>query len=93
MIEPRTRKFDIICLISFLILGIVCFVNIILPIKIILFGLSIIALSYFGIYRNHNYTEEAFKNQGKLDINKGRVLSNLDVNEQTVPENLEGVKD
>ena len=62
LLEPRTLKFDIICLIAFLVLGFVCFTNfIILPIKIILFGLSVLTLIYFGIYRNHNYTEEAFR--------------------------------
>ena len=94
MMEPRTLKFDIICLIAFIILGFICFTNFItiLPIKIILFGLSIIALGYFGIYRNHNYTEEAFINQGRLDINKGRAISNLDVMEQTIKEGMQEVE-
>lgn len=93
-LEERTLKFDIICLIAFIVLGFICFTNfVVLPVKIILFGLSILTLIYFGIYRNHNYTEEAFKNQGKLDIDKGRTVSNLDVSEQTVPEDMKGVED
>ena len=93
MFEARTLKFDIICLIAFIVLGLVCFIDFILPIKICLFALSTAALIYFGIYRNHNYTEEAFINQGKLDINKGRVISNLDISEQSIPEEVKGVED
>lgn len=93
-LEERTLKFDIICLIAFIVLGFICFTNFIaFPVKIILFGLSILTLIYFGIYRNHNYTEESFIRQGELDIDKGRVVSNLDVSEQTVPEDMEGVED
>lgn len=92
-LEERTLKFDIICLIAFIVLGFICFTNFLaLPIKIILFGLSILTLAYFGLYRNHNYTEEAFKNQGKLDINKGRTISNLDVTEQSIDERLQEVE-
>lgn len=92
-LEPRTCKFDLICLVAFIVLGILCFTNfIILPIKIILFGLCILTLGYFGLYRNHNYTEEAFRSQGKLDINKGRVISNLDVTEQIQHDGLQEVE-
>ena len=47
---------------------------------------------YFGIYRNHNYTEEAFREQGKLDVDKGRVISNLDIAEQKIPEGMQEVE-
>lgn len=88
LFESKTLKLDVICLIAFLILGIICFTNVILPVKIILFALSIIALIIFGIYYNHNYTQDAFEAQGKLDIKKGKVVSNLDTIEQ-IPEDAE----
>ena len=91
--EPRTIMFDIICLTAFFVLAILCFFSVFFPIKVVFFGLSVATLMYFGIYRNHNYTEEAFKNQGKLDIDKGRVISNLDISEQTVPEDTKGVEE
>ena len=92
--EERTLIFDIICLIAFIVLGFVCFTNLLpLSVKIILFGLSILTLCYFGIYRNHNYTEDAFKEQGRLDIDKGRVISNLDVSEQKIDDNVKGVEE
>lgn len=91
--EPRTLKFDIICLGAFFVLAILCFFNVFLPIKIFFFVASLITLIYFGIYRNHNYTEEAFKNQGRLDINKGRVISNLDITEQINHEGLKEVEE
>lgn len=92
--EQRTLLFDIICLVAFIILGFICFTNLLtLPVKAILFGLSVLTLGYFGIYRNHNYTEDAFKEQGKLDIDKGRVISNLDVVEQKIDDDVKGVEE
>ena len=92
--EERTLIFDIICLVAFIVLGFVCFTSFLpLSVKIILFGLSVLTLCYFGIYRNHNYTESAFKEQGRLDIDKGRVFSNLDVTEQTIADDVEGIEE
>ena len=41
-----------------------------------------LGLTYFGVYRNHNYTEAAYKNQGRMYIDQGKMASNLDVFEQ-----------
>ena len=81
--ELRTLGFDIICLILFILIGLLYFnvITVIFPVKAISFGLYVIFMGYFGIYRNHNYSEEAFKEQGRLDIEKGRTISNLDVSE------------
>ena len=93
--ELKTLIFDIICAILFIGIGLFYFniINVILPVKIISFGLFVIFMFYFGIYRNHNYTENAFKNQGRLDIDKGKVISNLDVLEQTIDKNTKGVEE
>ena len=93
--ELRTLIFDIICVILFIIMGLFYF-NVIttsLSVKAIVFILCVIGLGYFGIYRNHNYTPDAFLRQGQLDIDKGRVISNLDVSEQTVADDVKGVED
>ena len=79
--ETKTLKFDIVCLVAFIVLALVCFTAI--PFKGVLFGLSVAALIYFGIYRNHNYTEAACVSQGQLNIDKGKETSNIDVEEQT----------
>ena len=63
LFESRTLKFDLICLVAFLVLGLICFTGMILPAKIILFVLSVATLIYFGIYRNHNYTQDACEEQ------------------------------
>lgn len=93
--ELRTLIFDIICAVLFIIMGIFYFniITVALSVKAIIFALCLIGIGYFGIYRNHNYTEESFIRQGELDIDKGRTVSNLDVSEQTVPEDMKGVED
>ena len=68
-------------------------ITVALPVKAIIFALCVIGIGYFGVYRNHNYSEEAFIRQGELDIDKGRTISNLDISEQTVPDDVKGVED
>lgn len=92
--EGRTLLFDIIMLFIFIIMGLFWF-DVIVPtmvVKVLCFAGVIFATSYFGVYRNHNYTEVAFRNQGRADVERGKVLSNLDVAEQTVPDNYKGVE-
>lgn len=93
--ESRTLIFDIICAILFIIMGIFYFnaITVALLVKAIVFIVCIIGIGYFGIYRNHNYTEEAFIRQGELDIDKGRTVSNLDVSEQIIPDDVKGVEE
>ena len=94
--ELKTLVFDIICALVFALLGLTFFNVFALPIpgfKGIVFVISLILLAYFGIYRNHNYTDSAYRAQGLLDIYKGRVVSNLDVTEQSVDEDIEGIEE
>lgn len=86
--ELRTLFFDIIMAIVFVIESLFWF-NVLNPsiyVKILVFAVCVVATCYFGCYRNHNYTNEAFINQGRLDIEKGRVVSNTDVLKQILPE-------
>lgn len=93
--ELKTLIFDIICALVFIGLGLIYFnaIIVILPVKIIAFGLAVVLIGYFGIFRNHNYTKAAFENHGQFLIKKGKVISNLDVTEQAWAGEQEGVED
>ena len=89
--ELKTILFDFIMAILFVVIGL-CWFNVIelaLIQSIICFAAVIILSSYFGIYRNHNYTEAAFMNQGRINIEKGKVISNMDVHEQKLPDDYD----
>jgi hypothetical protein len=47
--------------------------------RVVTFIFVMLGLTYFGVYRNHNYTEAAYKNQGRMYIDQGKMASNLDV--------------
>ena len=89
--ELKTIFFDFIMAILFVIIGLFWFdvIELALIPSIICFAAVIILSSYFGIYRNHNYTEAAFMNQGRINIEKGKVISNTDVHEQKLPDDYD----
>ena len=89
--ELKTIFFDFIMAILFVVIGLFWFdvIEFALIPSIICFVAVIILSSYFGIYRNHNYTEAAFMNQGRINIEKGKVISNMDVHEQKLPDNYD----
>lgn len=83
MFESKTLLFDFIMVILFVVIGLFWFdvIEFTLVPSIICFAAVVVLIGYFGVYRNHNYTEIAFINQGRANIERGKVFSNKDVHE------------
>lgn len=84
--EIKTMIFDFIMILVYIVIGLLIFDVITsgVILKAIIFAGIVVAIHYFGCYRNHNYTAAAFEAQGELNIKKGKLKSNTETTEQYV---------